>query len=364
MCVACITISQHVSLPQVFATSALSSRQRQQMLESLQNDLVAKLRERGLMRSVHTRVRNSGLLTNEDVTQALPMVQQHVMADMLVQEGLRVDGRSALDVRPLTVQQSPLPVRVQQQGGLNWLCWVLVISFTPSLPPSHPHTHTHQVVHGSVVISQGASQVLGVCTVDGLLPQQSRDTEQLIVEVCHMSDSAPIFSRRANIEERVDANTMKEIFSGELGTARAQQGGKFPFAIKLDTEVLADDGSTCMMGITANSLAMRAAGLSMGSPLAGVHVGLLAPTRGVRFCATAAVMLWCRVIKSPCSHHHNILHHRRVAQDVDLSTANLMVDPTELEASVSPLDMQVPASCHHWYCIYRVYVCMCLDMCM
>lgn len=73
-------------------------------------ELLAKLKERGLLRNAYVRVRNSGLLTQTDAQQALPMVQQNVLADMLAHEGLRLDGRSALDARPVTVEAGPLPV--------------------------------------------------------------------------------------------------------------------------------------------------------------------------------------------------------------------------------------------------------------
>lgn len=103
---------------QLFAASSMSAWQRKQMLDAVQAELSNKLRERGLLRAHSTRVRNSGLLTAADIQQALPMVQQNVLADMLAQDGLRMDGRGALDVRPVVARLSPLPVRVQDR---TWL---------------------------------------------------------------------------------------------------------------------------------------------------------------------------------------------------------------------------------------------------
>ena len=47
------------------------------------------------------------------------------------------------------------------------------------------------------------------------------------------------------------------------------RGRKFPFAVRLTTDVLADDGSAAMTAVSSASLALTNAGVQLSSPVAG-----------------------------------------------------------------------------------------------
>lgn len=62
------------------------------------------------MRHESARIKNSGLVSPLDMQQGMAVVQQRVLAELLAQQGLRMDGRGALDVRPMHIEANKLPV--------------------------------------------------------------------------------------------------------------------------------------------------------------------------------------------------------------------------------------------------------------
>ena len=61
-----------------------------------------------------------------------------------------------------------------------------------------------------------------------------------------------------------------QLFNSECGTAGVvPRGRKFPFAVRLTTDVLADDGSAAMTAVSSASLALTNAGVQLAAPVAG-----------------------------------------------------------------------------------------------
>ena len=136
-----------------------------------------------------------------------------------------------------------------------------------------------------MLVSQGSSQVLAVCTLDNLFPSEPRNAINIIPDLSRLGNDWS--GKRHSAQERIDACVSQTVLAREASrsmitpriptTPTRPTIDKFPLAVKIDCDVLADDGGTVPLSVTANSLVMRAAGVPLGKPVAGVQVGLLAP---------------------------------------------------------------------------------------
>jgi polyribonucleotide nucleotidyltransferase len=157
--------------------------------------------------------------------------------------GIRMDGRGAADLRPLSAQVALLPT-----------------------------------AHGSGLFQRGETQVLNVMTLgmprmDQLLDTLGIDAKKRYMHHYNMPPSANGETGRVGSPKR------REIGHGLLAERAllpvVPPIEEFPYALRLVSEVLASNGSTSMASVCASSLSLMDGGVPIKAPVAGIAMGLV-----------------------------------------------------------------------------------------
>lgn len=164
------------------------------------------------------------------------------MRKMILEKGVRLDGRSTTDIRQITCEVGLLPR-----------------------------------VHGSALFTRGETQALCSLTLG-----TSRD-EQLIEGL------QPVRNERFMLHYNFPPFCTGE--TGRMGVSRREVGHghlawralkgqlpeqeSFPYAIRLISDILESNGSSSMASVCGGSLALFDAGVPMHKPVAGIAMGLI-----------------------------------------------------------------------------------------
>lgn len=176
------------------------------------------------------------------VREELDLIEGDIVADMLVNENKRSDGRQAGDLREITSEVKVLPR-----------------------------------VHGSSLFQRGETQSLCVVTlgtgrdeqvVDGLMEEYRKKF------MLHYN--FPPFS--TGEVRRVGMTSRREIGHGNLAEKALEavlpSPEKFPYTIRLVSEIFESNGSSSMASVCAGCLAMMDAGIPIKQPVAGISIGM------------------------------------------------------------------------------------------
>jgi len=163
--------------------------------------------------------------------------------EQIIKKGKRADGRRPNEVRPIEIEVSLLPR-----------------------------------THGSAVFKRGQTQVLTVTTLG------SPSLEQLIESMVGEETKRyihhyymPPFS--LGVTGRIGWPSRREVGHGALAE-RALLGvmpseEKFPYTIRVVTEVMSSNGSTSMAAVCGSTLSLMDAGVPIKAPVAGIAMGLI-----------------------------------------------------------------------------------------
>ncbi|XP_010248546.1 PREDICTED: polyribonucleotide nucleotidyltransferase 2, mitochondrial isoform X2 [Nelumbo nucifera] len=184
---------------------------------------------------------------DEDSLKVLPKavdaVRKKVVRRRIIEEGIRVDGRRLDKVRPLYCEAGHLPM-----------------------------------LHGSSLFSRGDTQVL--CTVTLGAPEDAQRLVSLVgppTKRFMLHYSFPPFSIN-EVGKRVGLNR-REVGHGTLAEkallAVLPPEDDFPYTVRVNSEVMASDGSTSMATVCGGSMALMDAGIPLREHVAGVSVGLV-----------------------------------------------------------------------------------------
>ncbi|KAK9117204.1 hypothetical protein Sjap_016151 [Stephania japonica] len=193
---------------------------------------------------------------NEESLKVLPKavdtVRKGVVRKRIIEKELRVDGRHLDEVRPLYCESGNLPI-----------------------------------LHGSSLFSRGDTQVL--CTVTLGAPGDAQRLDSLVgpsTKRFMLHYSFPPFSIN-EVGKRGGLNR-REIGHGTLAEkallAVLPPEEDFPYTVRVNSEVMASDGSTSMATVCGGSMALMDAGIPLREHVAGVSVGLVTevdPSTGV-----------------------------------------------------------------------------------
>lgn len=175
--------------------------------------------------------------------------QKSIVRRWLLDEQKRVDGRKMDEIRPLAAEVSILPR-----------------------------------VHGSGLFTRGQTQVLTVATLGPISDQQildGIDSEEEKRYIHHYN--FPAFSVGETKPSRGPGR--REIGHGALAERALvpviPSVEKFPYAIRLVSEVVSSNGSTSQGSICGSTLALMDAGVPISAPVAGISCGLI--TEGDRW---------------------------------------------------------------------------------
>lgn len=157
--------------------------------------------------------------------------------------GKRPDGRETDQIRPLSMSVSLLPR-----------------------------------THGSAIFSRGETQVLTVTTLGAPSLEQlieSAEGEETKRFIHHYS--MPPYS--SGETGRFGSPSRREIGHGALAERALEPvippGEKFPYTIRLVSEVLSSNGSTSMASVCCSSLSLMDSGVPILAPVAGIAMGLV-----------------------------------------------------------------------------------------
>lgn len=184
------------------------------------------------------------VLTPLIISGVFDKVAKEIMNDLVLGKGKRVDGRKMDEVRPIEIEVGILPR-----------------------------------THGSALFSRGDSQILSVVTLGAPSLGQTiegMEGERIKRFMHYYNMSINPFS--TGEIKRIGPPSRRDIGHGALGEKALEpvipKEDKFPYAIRIVSEVLGANASTSQAAVCASSLALFDAGVPI-EPVAGIALGLL-----------------------------------------------------------------------------------------
>ena len=181
--------------------------------------------------------------TAEMAKRAFKAVLKDMMRERVVEDGVRLDGRGATDIRPLSAE-------------------IGVVARA----------------HGSGLFQRGETQVLNITTLGMLKMEQMLDDlgREDGKRYMHHYNFPPFSTGEAGF---MRGPKRREIGHGALAEKAVHPvvptEEDFPYAIRLVSEVLSSNGSTSMASVCASTLSLMDAGVPILAPVAGIAMGLI-----------------------------------------------------------------------------------------
>jgi polyribonucleotide nucleotidyltransferase len=177
------------------------------------------------------------------VKSVLDSIEKKSMRGMILDEHVRLDGRGTSDIRPITCEVGVLPR-----------------------------------AHGSALFTRGETQSLVTTTLGTTDDEQMLDTiegESWKRYMLHYN--FPAFS--VGEVGRFGGPGRREIGHGALAERAIRpmipEKDKFPYTIRIVSEILESNGSSSMASVCGGSLALMDAGVPVEKPIAGIAMGLI-----------------------------------------------------------------------------------------
>jgi polyribonucleotide nucleotidyltransferase len=178
-------------------------------------------------------------------------LKERVMRDEALERGKRLDGRAFDEIRPITIEVGVLPR-----------------------------------AHGSAVFTRGETQALVTATLGTAEDQQK--IEMVDGEVWKrfmLHYNFPPFS--VGEVQFLRGPGRREIGHGALAeralTPVVPAEEKFPYTVRVVSDILESNGSSSMASVCGGSLAMMDAGVPLTAPVAGVAMGLIMDERSGKY---------------------------------------------------------------------------------
>lgn len=235
------TISKEVNDAVHTATATLlesalrisSKQEREKVIEEIQQEMLKTLFPEG----------SEEQYSKVDVAASFKNLQSSFMRKMVLEEKIRIDGRGLKDIRPIHIEQSILPR-----------------------------------THGSSLFTRGETQSLAVCTLGGESnSQKSEDLNGDVQQKFYLQYSFPPFS--VGEVGRIGSPGRREVGHGKLAerslTAILPKHEKFPYVIRVESNITESNGSSSMASVCGGCLAMMDAGVPISRPVAGIAMGLV-----------------------------------------------------------------------------------------
>ncbi len=218
---------------------ALGDRLREAILQpdkSAREEAVEALREETISQLGPT-------LGEKEVAEAFDNLEKKIVRSLILNEGIRPDGRQLNEIRPISCEVGLLPR-----------------------------------THGSGLFTRGQTQVLTIATLGSVGDQQILDNLGVEESKRYLHHySFPPFSTGEVRPMRGPGR--REIGHGALAERALEPvippRDDFPYTIRLVSEVLSSNGSTSMASVCGSTLALMDAGVPIKSPIAGVAMGLI-----------------------------------------------------------------------------------------
>jgi polyribonucleotide nucleotidyltransferase len=181
--------------------------------------------------------------TAKQVSEIYADFKKRVMREGVLKSGLRVDGRSPTDIREITCETGILPR-----------------------------------THGSALFTRGETQALVTVTLG------SRDDEQMIDALSGLSFKGFLFHYNFPPFSVGETTPLRGPGRREIGHGFLAEKGvtgvlppreKFPYTLRVVSEILESNGSSSMASVCGASLALMDAGVPIKQHVAGIAMGLI-----------------------------------------------------------------------------------------
>ena len=178
-----------------------------------------------------------------EVDDALYYLNKEIMRKKILEQGVRPDGRSLTQIRPIWCEVGVLPR-----------------------------------THGTGVFTRGETQVMSIATLAPMSEVQvieglGTETSERYM---HNYNMPPYSTGEAG---RLKSPGRREIGHGALAKRALEPVippvDEFPYAIRVVSEVLSSNGSTSQASVCGSTLALMDAGVPIKAPVAGVAMGLI-----------------------------------------------------------------------------------------
>ena len=172
----------------------------------------------------------------------LDEIEGEIVADMVVRTGKRSDGRGPKDIRPISCEVGVLPR-----------------------------------VHGSALFQRGETQSLCVITLGTGRDEQIVDglSEEYSKKFMLHYNFPPMSTGEV---KKVGFTSRREIGHGNLAEKALEAvlptPEKFPYTIRLVSEIFESNGSSSMASVCGGCLALMDAGVPIKQPVAGISIGM------------------------------------------------------------------------------------------
>lgn len=179
----------------------------------------------------------------KDVENSLYAIMKEIVRDKIVNKGIRPDGRSYEEVRPIWCE-----------------------------------TGLFARTHGSACFTRGQTQAINIVTLGPMGDGQTLDgiSEDVFKRYMHQYNMPPYATGEA---KPLRSTNRREIGHGALAERAIlpvlPSEEEFPYAIRAVSEVVSSNGSTSQASICASSLALMDAGVPLKAPVAGTAMGLI-----------------------------------------------------------------------------------------
>lgn len=185
-------------------------------------------------------------------------VEKEAMRNMILDEGVRLDGRKTNEIRTITSEVDFLPM-----------------------------------AHGSALFTRGETQSLTTVTLGTKLDEKIID-EVLFkgTEKFTLHYNFPPFSTGEAKASR--GISRREIGHGNLAHRALKNmipaGNENPYAIRVVSDILESNGSSSMATVCAGTLALMDSGIKMKKPVSGIAMGLITSSNNAKWAVLSDIL--------------------------------------------------------------------------
>ncbi|MCL4382570.1 MAG: polyribonucleotide nucleotidyltransferase [Patescibacteria group bacterium] len=179
----------------------------------------------------------------KEINQAFDYLFKKFVRSEILEKDKRPDGRKKDEIRPISMELGVLPR-----------------------------------THGSAIFTRGQTQALTVVTLGAPSLEQliEAPTGEETKRYIHHYNMPPYSVGETG---RVGFSSRREIGHGALAEKALEPvippEGKFPYTIRLVSEIMSSNGSTSMASVCGSTLSLMDAGVPITDPVAGIAIGLI-----------------------------------------------------------------------------------------
>ena len=204
--------------------------------------------------------------SEEELAEKAPLIKRYfhddvlkkAMRNMILDEGIRLDGRKTTEIRPIWCEVDYLPA-----------------------------------AHGSAVFTRGETQSLTTVTLGTKMDEKQIDdvlvqgSEQFVLHY-----NFPPFSTGEARPAR--GLSRREIGHGNLAWRALKPmvpvGEENPYAVRVVSDILESNGSSSMATVCAGTLALMDAGVKLKKPVSGIAMGLITDTKTGKYAVLSDIL--------------------------------------------------------------------------